>query len=255
MLRQSSALEIPAERGGLDKATVVSVSLVPAVKALHQDREVKPAAPSQCPPPSGPLPMPRPPSCPPGLAGGVKGLSAPVPTSTSAVPSLGSPSRDHRCHIRPRAHLGVSHACGAPGASPTPGFPSAVTLSHRATKLPVFLPKTAPARLPRPLLPLFCCSSPEPAPGAAGPGVTLSRPRAGPAPAARARLPPEPPPPCRTRRGGAPLAPPARLSSTATWVSDLLTPPCPRLPRGHLGQWHCWPCPSPPAPCHPSGWC
>lgn len=81
-------------------------------------------------------------------------------TSASIVSSLGSPSRDHRSRSAP-VHTQVcprqvgTSACGAPGAAPTPRISQCGLWSHWATKLPVFLPKTAPPRLPRPLLPLL----------------------------------------------------------------------------------------------------
>lgn len=140
------------------------------VGAQCRDREVKPSGSIPVPSSSSSFGLPllpphaQTPVLPPGPGWGCQRLFLLLSrTSPTVVPSLGSPSRDQRPQSSPCAPTGVSRAggnlgtsaWGAPGAAPTPRISQCGNWSLRATKLPVFHPKTTPTRLPRPPLPLF----------------------------------------------------------------------------------------------------
>lgn len=149
------------------------------VRAQRQDGEVKSSGSISVPSlllraPSAPSPCPDPCPVPQTWLGVSKAFPALVPHLCQHCVLLGVTRQGPQVTISRCAHTGVSQvgtsACGAPGAAPTARISQCGSWSHWATKLPVFLPKTAPPRLPRPLLPLFSpCSSSEPAPEAAGP--------------------------------------------------------------------------------------
>lgn len=171
---RSSARAVPrSERFG--KATELSVSLV---AAECQGTEVKASGSSPVPSSFGPPPHAHTPvlSPTPGWGGQRLFLLLSHPSAIT-VWCWGHPAgtTGHTpAPVRPCVCPTVgSSTCAAPGAAPTPRTSQCGNWSHWATKLPVFVPKTAPPRLPRPLLPLFSASFPR-AEGS-GPGGDTAR--------------------------------------------------------------------------------